>query len=164
VPGGRQCSDSFWSFAAARGPHIAVNIIFKGGSGNGYCCLGYADHIRQTRRSWDMKVLLVKLKTLGPEFFLSGFAFGRSECNYTGCWACDTSNGLSNLSSSYNAPHTNCHVMTVCGLISEATYSLCLSIEVLNENQRMQQWWKYIFLEIYQHVSGITMPIVRIQI
>jgi hypothetical protein len=37
-------------------------------------------------------------------------------------------------------------------------------IDVLNENQRMQQWWKYIFQEIYQHVSGIIMPIIRIQI
>jgi hypothetical protein len=46
---------------------------------------------------------------------------------------------------------------------------LCLQLglysvkNVLNENQRMQQWWKYIFLEIYQRVSGIIMPIIRIQ-
>jgi len=65
-----------------RGPHIAVNIIFKEGTGNGHCCIAHTSHIQQRHCSWHMKVLLVKLKTLGPDFFSSGFAFGRSKRNH----------------------------------------------------------------------------------
>lgn len=128
VHGGRQCDDSFCSFAVVRSPHNAVNVIFREGTGSGYRCLAYTDHIQQTHCSWHLKVLLVKLKTLDPNFFLSGFAFRCSERNHTLYWTCAASNGLSDLSSSYNAQHTNCHVMTVGGLESEATYSLRLRI------------------------------------
>ena len=74
MDGGGQCSDSFCSFVAVRGPHIAVVIncllaTFKEGTGNGYRFLAFADHIQQTHCSWHMKVLLVKLKTLDPDFF-----------------------------------------------------------------------------------------------
>lgn len=74
VHGGRQCNDSFCSFAMVRDPHVAVNIscllaIFKEGTGNGYHCLADTDDTQQTHCSWHMNVLLVKLKTLGLDFF-----------------------------------------------------------------------------------------------